>query len=336
MIDEPEVSSALQRAGLWPPAAKVRSRLELALQHVEAASEVLEVSQAKWANEEQGADVLVVQTRTGLLLLGEGKRGRFKPTEPFVIRAPYDYYQDLAEEDELAGASVFFLAKGDHKPFLLSFANARERHRMFLSLFPAHRGDFSRWGIQLDPANYASDFDRFYEELVASGTSEALRVSEWAEERYGQHDITNALGFAIEWRRCELDDQERRVSSSRVMRIGHPEPWIDHHPNARRLFIRLGEQLYDSGLLGPPYDERTLSGEGDFLNKYDAGPMRVVALMTLAAHAHAARDPRAQEWIVAAESAIPSVPAAVFSPNLRELWSQVRQIPGGSQPPSRH
>ena len=50
-------------------------------------------------------------------------------------------------------------------------------------------------------------------------------------------------------------------------------------------------------MLGPPYDERTFTD--DPLSCHDAGPTRLLALMTLAAFAHALNDARASEWIEA-------------------------------------
>jgi hypothetical protein len=162
-LSNPHLKEALHQAGMSTPSADVIERLTFACHEIEGGADaVLEISQADWATEEQGTDVLAVQTRSGLLLVGKGKRGRFKPLETFGIRAPFDYYQDVAEDDEMAGASVFFLPKDGHKPFLLSWRDADERHRMFQSIFQAHRGHYEKWGLQLDPANFVADFDRFY------------------------------------------------------------------------------------------------------------------------------------------------------------------------------
>ena len=103
--------------------------------------------------------MLVVQTRSGVYMIVKVK-GRFlKPDGMGRIRCLFDWYRDLCEDNEILGSSVVFLAKPGHNDFLLSFANAQERNRMFGCLFEAHAGHFSRWGLQLDPANYATDFD---------------------------------------------------------------------------------------------------------------------------------------------------------------------------------
>lgn len=57
----------------------------------------------------------------------------------------------------------------------------------------------------------------------------------------------------------------------------------------------------------------------------DAGPARLVALMTLAVHAQALEHPRAGEWIEgSAPQEFRRYRGAVLSPNLRNLWSGVR------------
>ena len=211
-LDNPKVIAALERAGMSSPSPDVIDRLTFACNLADGPDpdEILEISQADWANEDQGTDVVVIQTRDGVLLVGKGKRGRFKPMETFAIRGPYNYYQDLAEDDEMAGASVVFLAGRRHKPFLLSFSNAGERHRMFRCLFEAHAGHFSRWGLQLDPTSYISDFDRFYKEIRTNGPSESMALYEWVQAEYGEHDLSNARSAVHGyWRSCELDDEAR-------------------------------------------------------------------------------------------------------------------------------
>jgi hypothetical protein len=326
-LDNPRVMAALERAGMSSPSLDVIERLRFAcnLRDGPNPDEILEISHADWANEDQGTDVLVIQTRDGVLLVGKGKRGRFKPVETFAIRGPYDYYQDLAEDDEMARASVVFLAKDGHKPFLLSFANAGERHRMFRCLFEAHAGYFSRWGLQLDPTSYITDFDRFYAEIRTTGPSESAALYEWVQAQYGEHDLSNALGCAWDWRSCELDDEARPDSARRVSRLAFPFPWADH-PEARRVYVQVGEKLYDEGLLGRPYDERSLD-TNEPLHSSERGPSRLIALMTLAAYAKMVSDPRANEWIAAAQAGIPTVPAVVLPPKLRELWADIDPLP---------
>jgi hypothetical protein len=130
----------------------------------------------------------------------------------------------------------------------------------------------------------------------------------------------------MDWRMCELDDTERHESSRRVGRIAFPIPWADEGPEARRLIVRLGTPLFDAGLLGPPYDERTYD-TGEPITNGDAGPQRLLALMTLAAHAKDLGDPRADGWIGAARAGISVVPPSIFSKNLRSLWSGIEDLP---------
>jgi hypothetical protein len=331
-LSSPHLKEALDRAGIPAPSADVIERLTFACHEIEGGADaVLEISQAEWATEEQGTDVLAVQTRGGLLLVGKGKRGRFKPMETFGIRAPFDYYQDVAEDDEMAGASVVFLPKDGHKPFLLSWRDADERRRMFQNIFQAHGGHYAKWGLQLDPANYVADFDRYYAQLVAEGPSQSSDVYDWVKARFGEFYLSNALGLAMDWRMCELDDATRDGSSRRVGRIALPLPWADEGPEAQRVIVRLGEQLFDAGLLGPPYDERTYKTDEPLTNG-DAGPQRLLALMTLAGHAKRLGTPRADEWIGAARAGIAAVPPSVFSENMRSLWSSIDELPPDGPP----
>jgi hypothetical protein len=321
------VKGALDRAGMAVASADVLERLTFACREIEGGADaILEISQADWATEEQGTDVLVVQSRGGLLLVGKGKRGRFKPMETFGIRAPFDYYQDVAEDDEMAGASVFFLPKTEHKPFLLSWSSSAERDRMFQSIFQAHAGRYEKWGLQLDPANYVADFDRYHAQLVAEGPSESGDVYGWVTARFGEFYISNALGLAMDWRGCEIDDATRVGSSRRVARIAFPLPWVEEGAQAQRVIVRLGEQIADEGLLGPPYDERTYD-TGEPLTHGDAGPQRLLALMTLAGYAKSLGSPRADAWITAARTGIPVVPPSIFSENMRSLWSGIEELP---------
>ena len=94
-LDNPKVTAALERAGMSSPSPDVIDRLTFACNLADGPDpdEILEISQADWANEDQGTDVVVIQTRDGVLLVGKGKRGRFKPMETFAIRGPYNYYQ---------------------------------------------------------------------------------------------------------------------------------------------------------------------------------------------------------------------------------------------------
>jgi hypothetical protein len=255
--------------------------------------------------------------------------------EKFAIRAPLDYYNDLAEDDEIAGPSVFFLAKNGHKPFLLSFQSAHERHRMFNAMFDAHQGRFERWGLQLDPANYVADFDRYYAEIRANEPVDTDGWYDWVKRRYGEFDRASALGLAADWRCDEREDEANRGRTARVGTFSNNAWRVERHPEARRVLVRLGEELFDQGLLAPPYDERTFDLEDEPLSQSDAGPSRLLALMTLAAYARATRDPRADEWIEAARGGIHAVPPTVFSPALRELWSDIGELPAEEEGPPR-
>jgi hypothetical protein len=335
LLHDPNITAVLQRAGIPSPSTDVMDRLEYACHNLEGGAEsILEVSQADWATEEQGTDVLVIVTRTVVYMIGQGRRGRFRPMEKFAIRAPFDYYSDLAEDDELAGPSVVFLAKDGHKPFLLSFQSAHERHRMFNALFDAHRGRFERWGLQLDPAKYVADFDRYYADIRAHEPAATEGWYDWVKQRYGEFDHANALGLAADWRRDEREDEAHPERSARVGTFSHNEWRVERHPEARRVLVSLGEELFDKGLLAPPHDERTFDIEGEPISPNDAGPSRLLALMTLAAYARVLRDPRADEWVEAARRGIPSVPPTVFSPSLRELWSDIAELPAVDDGPA--
>lgn len=155
LLAHPNINAALVRSGLLPASADVVARLTSACEHPEIDPEgILEITRAAWANEEQGADdVLVVQTKSGVFMIIKVKRKLLRPGGMVRLRCLYEWYQDLTDDDEMAGPSVVFLAKPGHHDFLLSFPTRTERDRMFPCLFEAHRGHFSRWRLQLDPAN---------------------------------------------------------------------------------------------------------------------------------------------------------------------------------------
>jgi hypothetical protein len=147
----PNVKAALERAGMFPPPADVNERLTSACEHPEVTPDgILEISRADWGTEEQSADdVLVVQTRVGVFMILKVKRRMFRGPGMIRIRCLYDWYEDVVDDDELAGPSVMFLAKPGHHHFLLSFPSSQERDRMYRCLFAAHSGRFSQW----DPAS---------------------------------------------------------------------------------------------------------------------------------------------------------------------------------------
>lgn len=312
---------ALERAGLQSPSSEMVDQLDAA--GAPDADDVLEVSRATWATETNGAEVLVVLNRESLVLVEMQKRGFFRPATPVAVTLRLGDYRDLGELDDadLPGPAVMFLAPDERDHFMLIWQDRRERDRMFAAMFDAHRGRYARWGLQLDPESYAADFDRYLEEIRANGPDDTGLLHDWLQQEYGDFDLTNALGLAVEWRRCELDDESGREPSARVMRISSPAPW-NKHPEARRVIVRLGEGLYDKSLLGAPYDERSF-GTGEPLHSLDAGPARLIALMTLAAYATAIDHPRAAEWAEAARTGIPAVPPSVFSDDVRAMWSQI-------------
>lgn len=321
-LSNPHLKAVLERAGMPAPSRQVLVQLDAACAGVEGhTNAVLDISHAEWATETDDEDVLVVLMRKIIILVAMHKRGLFKEPEPSPRTLVLAEYQDVAEDDEFAGPTVWFLAGEEDKQFLLKWEDADERDRMFRAIFAAHAGRYEQWGLQLDPANYVVDFDRYYAEIVADGPSDPAALYDWTQQRYGEFDLTNALGLAEDWRRCVLDDEEGREPSSRVARIAIPSPWIEAGPQVRRVFVRLGEQLFDEGHLNPPYDERTFD-TGEPIRPSDAGPARLIALMTLAVHAKALGHPRAATWIEAATTGMAVVPEAALPEELRAQWSR--------------
>lgn len=321
-LSSPHLQVLLARAGMSAPSREVVEQLHAACDDVEGyTNAVLEVSQAQWATETDGEDVLAVLMRKVLVLVAMSKRGIISHPKPRPRTITLADYRDVIDDDEFAGPTVWFLSSDEDKQFLLKWSDTGERDRMFGAIFSAHAGRYAQWGLRLDPANYVIDFDSYYAQIVAEGPSDAGVLDEWIAQRYGEFDVSNALGLAQEWRCCVLEDVAGRETSRRVGRIAFPWPWIDAAPEARRVFVRLGEQLLDEGGLDPPYDERTFD-TGEPISHNDAGPARLIALMMLAAHAKALDHPRATTWIELASSAISTVPQTIFSDNLRALWSQ--------------
>jgi hypothetical protein len=326
----PKISAALDRAGLLPPSPRVTVQLQAAWAAAGSSDEtLLEISRAQWGNETHGPEeVLVVLLRKAVVLVSMQKRGLFGTPQPKSRPIALSDYRDLAEDDEFFGHSVFFLAPDEDDHFLLSWTDAEERHRMFVAIFNAHRGRYGRWGVQLDASEYGADFDRFYAQLVAEepATSSGMDVFNWAEQKFGEFEISNALGLAVDWRECELADATGREPSRRVARLSFPEPWIGNGIEAERVFLRLGEQLFDSDLLGAPYDERTFD-TGEPITGNDAGPSRLIALMRVALMAKRFGHPRARSWIEMAREGITSVPPDVFPKDLRESWAGIEELP---------
>ncbi len=331
----PRTEAALQRADLWPPSSETRELIQLGLMRMGAGDDdVLEITRAFWRTETHGGQSVLILTRTQQCAVLEPVSVgvlRRRKSRPAVLQIKHTHVRDLIDSND-EGAVIFFVGAGENPDFLLAFDRTAERDRFYPCVFAAQRGDFTRWGLQLDPAHYVADFDRFYAELVASGIEDRRALSQWVEAQYEEHAIESALGFATAWRGAELDDRtpSRWNTSARVGRIAQPAPW-DHHPQSHRLFVRLGEQLYDDGLLGPPYDERSFD-TGEPLSSGDAGPARLLALLWLAAFAHELRDHRATEFIGAARPYLRSVPAQVFSGALRTAWADIASLPDPEEP----
>lgn len=319
----PHLRAVLERAGLHAPSRELLGQLHVACADVEGYTDaILEVSEARWANETEGDDVLVVLMRGTLVLVAMRKRGIFSAVEPVARVVPLGAYRDVADDDEFASHTVWFLTPDEDRQFLLKWDDLGERDRMFRAIFAAHGGRYEQWGLRLDPANYVIDFDRYYAQLSSEGPDDPAALRDWIERRFGEFDLRNALGFALEWRQCVLYDETGREPSHRVGRLAFPMPWVETGPEARRVIVRLGEELFDEDLLGPPYDERTFH-TGEPLSNNDAGPARLIALMTLAINAHALNHSRTSDWIAAATAGMPSVPPSVFPENLRTQWSRI-------------
>jgi hypothetical protein len=331
----PRIDGALERAGLAPVAHDTRQLLDFGLDRIRARDDdVLEITRAAWQTETHGGDGVTILTREMVcIVLAPIATGLLRrKSAPACVQIPFAAIRDLIDDDEEFGSSaIFFVGAQENPDFVLTFPRSAERDRFYPCVFAAHRGEFSRWGLQLDPANYVADFDRFYAEIAGSGVDDPVQLSGWVKERYGDYRIDNALGLASEWRTRELYDIERLTGvSMRAALIGSPSPWGDV-PESHRIIVRLGEQLFDAGLLEPPFDERSFD-TGEPLRALDAGPARLLAVMALAGYARELRDPRAQEFIDVALAHLKDVPGAVFSQRLREFWSGVAPLPDPDAP----
>jgi hypothetical protein len=324
----PKTTAALERAELARASSAVSDLIQFGLVRIQGGDEdVLEVTKAAWETNSHGGEGVAILTREMLCVVlapvatGILRRGK---TEPACVAIPFTEIEDLIEDDkEMGGAVIFFFAVEN---FLLRFERSAERDRFCACVFAAHRGEFSRWGMQLDRGNFAEDFARFHTELVATGITDQIEIRRWIESRYGDFAIDSALGLAESWRSSELQDASRPTdASSRVGQIGSPWPWVDV-PESHRTILDLGEQLFDGGMLGPPYDERSLAND-DPLSSHDVGPERLLALMVIAFYARELRDPRAEEFIAAARPHLGTVPAGVFSPKIREFWAGIAPLP---------
>lgn len=180
----------------------------------------------------------------------------------------------------------------------------------------------------LDPASFVADFDRYSAQLDAKAPKDPGAVRDWLKTEIGDYDPRNAAGMAIEWYLDRLADSQPDSRpgrpSSRVARITHSWIHLESSAEAKKVLVRLGEDLYDEGALAGPYDERSINDDADEpLWRSEAGPARLLALMTLAVYGHDLGHPRAAEWITAARAGIPTVPSSIFYENIRALWARV-------------
>jgi hypothetical protein len=335
-VTGPKIAAALERAGLVLAAPDTTELIDFGLRRIQGGDDdVLEITQAFWQTETHGGESITILTREMLcVVLAPVATGilRRKKSAPVCAQIPFAAISDLIDDDaEMGGAAVFFVGAEENPDFVLRFERSAERDRFYPCVFAAHRGEFSRWGMQLDPANYVADFERFHAELIATGIEDGSKLHEWVEGQYGDFRIDNALGLALEWRTCELDDLARPADGwRRVGRVGSPSPWGDV-PESRPVFVKLGEQLFDAGMLAPPYDERSFPSD-EPLGNHDAGPLRLLAVMALAGYARALRDPRAQEFIDGALPHLGEIPAAIFHQSMRELWADIAPLPSPKEP----
>jgi hypothetical protein len=329
-MSHPNLSAALERAGLAPISSETQQLIEFGVGRAQAGEEeVLEIAQAVWMTETHQGESLTILTREMLcVVLVPAATGMLRrKSSPASVEIPLTTVRDLIDDDkEFGGPVIFFFGAQDTPDFLLTFRQRAERDRFYSCVFAAHRGEFSRWGLQLDPNNYIVDFDRFYAEIVGSGIEEPMELISWVDQQYGDFRIDSALGLACEWRKRQLHDiKDPTGTSLRAALVGSPHPWSDV-PESRQIIVRLGEQLFDAGELEPPYDERSYE-TGEPMHALDAGPTRLLALMTLAGYGHELRDPRAQKFIDAASPHLGAIPAGIYRQDLRDLWADVAPLP---------
>jgi len=334
-VSGPKTAAALERAELAERMSELQNLIDFGLARIRGDDDdVLEITHAVWQTETHGGKSLVILTREMLCVVLEPVATGLlrRKSEPACVQIPFTAVKDLIDDDsQFDGSVIYFVGAQDNPEFLLTFERSAERDRFYRCVFQAHRGDFSQWGQQLDPSEYATDFDRFYAEIAASGIEDSVELIEWVEENYGDFPIDSALGLAREWRMRELSDIARpNGTPMRVALIGSPRPWGDV-PESRRVLVRLGEEFFDAGLLKPPYDERTYE-TNESLRALDAGPARLLAVMTLAGFARDLRDPRAQEFIDAARPHLNSIPAEIFTQELRDLWADIAPLPDPKAP----
>ena len=326
MRNGPGLAVALDRASMPSSDTEAQELAAFGLRRIGGdAADVLEIGRAIWQTETHGGSGLVLLTREMLVVVlapvAQGLLRRMAP--PACVQVPLTVVRDLIGNDD-EGPIIYFLADGEHPDFLLRFERSGDRDRLLGPILSAHRGDFSRWTEPTAPGDYDAVFRRTLSSLEAIDPG-GLSPRDWAAQQHPDHDPIGPIGLAVDWRVAELDDLSGLTPSRRVLRVSSPWPWADD-PDARRTILRLGEDLFDAGHLGPPYDERSFD-ISEPLSSLDAGPARLVAALTLAGLAHAVRDPRAPDFTEFALRGVHDVPPSVFSSRLRELWVDIAPLP---------
>jgi len=193
-------------------------------------------------------------------------------------------------------------------------------------------------GSSLDPAAFVHDFDRTLGRLTEAGLSDRSSVLAWEKSELGDHPHLSGAAMAITWYSACLSDAPPRRwprdPSARAGTIFRSGFYVEKSPDARKVVVQLGELLWDEGALAGPYDERSSPDNPDEpLERGDAGPTRLLALLTLAAYAHELGHPRAPEWISTAKAGIPVVPPSIFFQGIRDRWEALGGLPVEEQLP---
>ena len=205
------VKTVLERAGMLPPSPRVLGQLHAACAGVDGYTDaVLDISLVRAPDDLPGGEALFVLMREKVVLVTMRKPGIFKPAEPKTITIPLATFKDFWQDDETAKHAMGLLGRDPDDSLVFVWRSADERYRMFRALKAAHGGRYEQWGLQFDPASYVEDFDRYYAIIALEGPSQSDGWHEWFLDRFGEFDIVSALGFAQEWRRCEIADAAGR------------------------------------------------------------------------------------------------------------------------------
>ena len=114
---------------------------------------------------------------------------------------------------------------------------------------------------------------------------------------------------AAETRKAEQEDDGRGDWEWRASRFHRARSVLEDHPSASRVFLPLGEAIYDAGALAGPYTEVVDAADfaNDGLMHWDPGPRRLDRLIMLTSLAERVGHPRAPEFRRAAEQAVASI-----------------------------